>query len=96
MNHFYITGASKGIGKAIAEELLKSGIRILAIAPCVVDTDMQLSIRRADENKFSRKQKFIDLDKDKLLYSPQKVAKAFVAIINNPDEVKEVVHRIVL
>ncbi len=72
------------------------GIRLFAVAPGVVNTDMQTTIRNTDVIGFSRKQKFIELHTENQLYAPEAVAKAFVRIIQEPEKVKEVVSRISL
>jgi len=81
---------------AVEQELNDSGIKVMAIAPGVVDTDMQSSIRSTSEKGFSRKQKFIDLHENKQLYQVKDVAREFVRIIKNPEEIKDVVNRISL
>ena len=83
---------------ALEQDLLKSDYptKILAIAPGVVQTQMQEQIREFDAYDFSRKEKFISLFEEKQLYDPVDVAKAFLKIINDPNGIEEVIHRIVL
>lgn len=81
---------------AVEQELEKSGINVFAIAPGVVDTDMQTAIRNTNERDFSRRQKFIALHEEQQLYSPQAVAKIFADLIRHPEKINDVVHRIML
>ena len=83
---------------AAAEQEMKgaSAIKILAIAPGVVDTEMQAEIRSADQQNFSRKQKFIALHEQNELYHAADVAKEFVKILNHPEKIHTVIHRIEL
>lgn len=81
---------------AAEQELEGTGIKVLAIAPGVVDTGMQTAIRSTDQKGFSRKQKFIELHENRQLYDAHAVAKEFVSIMQHPEKVKDVVHRVVL
>ena len=71
-------------------------VRILAIAPGVVQTKMQEQIRQTNEKDFSRKGKFINLYEDEQLYDSKDVAKELIKIMNDPDSINEVIHRIVI
>ncbi len=71
-------------------------IDVLAIAPGVVETEMQKQLRESEESEFSSRQKFIELHRDGLLYPPEAVAKEFVDLINKPERIEDVVYRIVL
>lgn len=77
-------------------ELNGSTVKVLAVAPGVVDTAMQTQIRSTDQSGFSRKDKFIDLKESGSLYSAEAVAKRFVEIFNDPDQVEGIVSRISL
>ncbi len=82
---------------AATEQALKENpIKVMAIAPGVVDTAMQTRLRTTDESDFSRKQKFIDLHREQKLYAPSDVAKELIRIVENPEMISEVVHRISL
>ena len=83
---------------AVKEQELKNEkrVRVMAIAPGVVNTNMQSQIRQTDKTGFSRKEKFIELYEENELYDPADVAKAFLKIMEHPDEVKEVIQRIEL
>ena len=71
-------------------------IKILALAPGVVQTRMQEQIRTVNTEDFSRKEKFINLYENEQLYDPKDVAKEFIKIINDPASVGDVIHRIVI
>lgn len=58
-------------------------VKVYAIAPGVVDTDMQAEIRSSDENSFSSRSNFIDLKENGDLISPDKAAFTFIDLLNN-------------
>ena len=74
-----------------AEQLeLKNGVSCIAIAPGVVDTNMQTDIRKTSEVDFKNVQRFIDLKENNELYSPEFVASKiyrldFEGAFNNGD-----------
>lgn len=62
--------SSYGAGKAAvdqwvrdagAEQAIRSGVRVLSVAPGTVDTGMQAQLRATSEHDFPHRQKFIDL-----------------------------------
>ena len=59
---------------ALEQHEMENGIKCNAIYPGVVDTNMQVSIRKTAKNKFKNVQRFIDLKKNNELYSPDFVA----------------------
>ena len=75
------------------EEKVRShkNFRVLAIAPGVVDTDMQVHIRSAAKEDFSRLNDFINFKKENILLTPDAVAQKYIHIINNLNVVNEVV-----
>ncbi|WP_370407728.1 SDR family NAD(P)-dependent oxidoreductase [Tenacibaculum dicentrarchi] len=62
--------------KTIASEQaeLENGVKCIAIYPGVVATDMQTKIRNTHKTDFKNVQRFIDLMKNKELYTPSFVA----------------------
>ncbi|WP_233897140.1 SDR family NAD(P)-dependent oxidoreductase [Tenacibaculum piscium] len=62
--------------KTIASEQLEieNGVKCVAIYPGVVATDMQIQIRNTNKTDFKNVQRFIDLMKNKELYTPKFVA----------------------
>jgi NAD(P)-dependent dehydrogenase (short-subunit alcohol dehydrogenase family) len=75
--------SSYGAGKAAldqwvryvgAEQNLRGGVRVVAIAPGVMDTDMQAAIRAMSEDEFPRVQRFRDLHEEGKLVKPEGAA----------------------
>ncbi len=71
-------------------ELDKNGIRFFAVAPGVVDTEMQTEIRSASEDSFSALTKFKSLKENNQLSSPNHAAEKLLFLINNTDQFSEV------
>lgn len=67
----------------------KNNLKIISVAPGIVDTDMQTEIRHADREDFSRVDEFIEYKKENMLMSPEKVAEKYLHIINNEDQFTE-------
>jgi benzil reductase ((S)-benzoin forming) len=67
------------------QQKCSSPIKILGIAPGVVDTEMQVQIRKVREEYFSRKQKFVDLKEQNELYNATDVARRLKDIIDRPE-----------
>lgn len=57
-----------------AEQDLRGGVRVVAVAPGTVDTPMQARIRETPEHSFPQRQKFIDLHAEGKLTDPDEVA----------------------
>lgn len=72
---------------------LKGTTKVYSLAPGVVDTKMQVTIRNSNENDFSSHQKFVDLKASNALRSPNEVAELLNEWLNNPDS-KGVVDRL--
>jgi benzil reductase ((S)-benzoin forming) len=68
------------------QQTKKHPVKIMAVAPGVVDTNMQTQICKTKTENFSRKEKFVELKEQNQLYHPADVAKKLAAIIHNPDE----------
>jgi len=62
-----------------------SDIKILSLAPGIIDTDMQSTIRNSDEKGFSNLNRFIEYKKEGELSSPTETAKKVIQFINNPE-----------
>lgn len=69
---------------------------VYAIAPGVVDTYMQESIREISSDYFSKKDKFVELKASGALYAAKDVAKRLIQQIENPSSIKSVISRISL
>ena len=72
-------------------EMDGSGFIIKAIAPGVVDTEMQTQIRSTDKKSFSGVEKFKNLKADNQLSSEQEVAEKYFHFIDNLDKYPDVI-----
>lgn len=86
--------SSYGAGKAAvdqwvrdvgAEQDIRGGVRIVAVAPGTVDTGMQARIRETPEEAFPQRQKFLDLHQEGKLTDPAKVAAQVWALLDDGD-----------
>lgn len=75
----------------VESDLNQSGIRFFAVAPGVVDTDMQQEIRNASTDNFSSLPKFIGLKENSQLSSPEYAAEKIMYLIENEEKFKEVI-----
>jgi benzil reductase ((S)-benzoin forming) len=84
--------------KCIVEEQKnkENPISAFAIAPGVVDTNMQLQIRSTDIQDFEFKPKFIDLYEEGKLYKPEDVAERIIEVGQSPYQFNDTVFRIVI
>jgi len=64
----------------------RQAVKIFSVAPGKVDTAMQVAIRVADKNDFSKVQDFVRFKKDNQLLSPQVVAEKYIKLLENADE----------
>ncbi|MEZ5013419.1 MAG: SDR family NAD(P)-dependent oxidoreductase [Chitinophagales bacterium] len=76
------------------QEIDQRDISVYSIAPGVVDTDMQKSIRSVSESQFSKKDKFVELYEKQALRKVLDVAPAIVDIMRTKRGSGEVIHRI--
>jgi NAD(P)-dependent dehydrogenase (short-subunit alcohol dehydrogenase family) len=58
-----------------AEQRLRGGVQVLAVAPGTVDTDMQARMRATSEDDFPDRAKFVDLHREGKLSDPEDVAR---------------------
>ena len=58
-----------------AEQEIRGGVQVVAIAPGTVDTPMQRRIRETTEAAFPQRQKFVDLHESGKLTDPEEVAR---------------------
>jgi NAD(P)-dependent dehydrogenase (short-subunit alcohol dehydrogenase family) len=68
--------------RVVAAEEAGAGLRAHAVAPGVVDTDMQARIRSADEAAFPRVERFRDLARDGAFNSPAWVADHILRLLD--------------
>lgn len=67
----------------------QNGIRVLAIAPGVVDTQMQVDIRSTPQKEFSRLNDFIQYKNTNQLASPDNVSEKLFSILNNVSRIEK-------
>ena len=67
----------------------KNPVIVYSIAPGVVDTEMQASIRASNVNDFTRHKHFVDLKTNNELTSPTEVAEKYAMILNQPENFTE-------
>jgi len=60
-------------------------VKLIALAPGIVDTAMQTQIRHTERSMFAEKDKFIKLHEEGKLSDPQSVAGVIAASLFNPD-----------
>jgi len=66
-----------------AEQKLRGGVRVAAIAPGVMDTDMQTGIRSMSEEEFPRVQRFRDLHEQGKLVDPEDAARRLWDVVES-------------
>ncbi len=72
------------MSEAIALEEADSGLRVHAVAPGIIDTDMQTMIRSSTPEQFPRVQKFLDLKTKGAFSSPPFVADRLLELAFDP------------
>ena len=70
---------------ALEEALKPNGASVCALAPGVIDTDMQTQLRGADASSFPDQQNFISLKDRGQLTSPDEAAARLLAYLERPD-----------
>jgi len=70
---------------ALDQALQPNAVRFMALAPGVIDTDMQTQLRCADASGFPDQQRFFDLYAHGELTAPQDAARQILAILASPD-----------
>jgi benzil reductase ((S)-benzoin forming) len=70
---------------AAEQELREQPVRVVSIAPGVVDTEMQKRIREVDPSRFSRKDKFLRLKREDQLDSPERTAARLLDVLERGD-----------
>lgn len=76
------------------QESIHKGFKIFSIAPGVVDTEMQMEIRKASKEDFSRIDDFIQYKTGNQLASPQIVSQKYIKVLNNLNNIKDVLSSI--
>jgi benzil reductase ((S)-benzoin forming) len=70
---------------ALEEALKPGGAKVCALAPGVIDTDMQVQLRGADAQAFPDRGRFEQLKSDGQLDSPEAAARKVLAYLNRAD-----------
>ncbi len=65
-----------------AEQDLRGGVEVIAVAPGTVDTGMQEQLRQIAERDFPKRQKFVDLHERGELADPDRVAREIWALLD--------------
>lgn len=78
-------------GQTLQEEIKELGYsaRVFNVAPGVVDTEMQVTIRESGKDNFSGHQRFVDLKNNQELRSPKEVALLLEAFIDSHENQAE-------
>ena len=72
------------MSESIALEESEHGLRVHAVAPGVIDTDMQQMIRECEPSQFPQVQKFLDLKKKDNFSTPSFVAERLLRLCFDP------------
>jgi benzil reductase ((S)-benzoin forming) len=59
----------------------EGGVRVVSVAPGVVDTDMQAAIRGTSEDRFRQKARFVELKRSGALLSPDAAAERVLRLL---------------
>ena len=70
---------------ALEEAHLPNGVRIVSLAPGVIDTDMQSDLRAGDQSQFPERENFVNLKTTGALASPDEAAARVLAYLKRPD-----------
>lgn len=70
--------------ECVALEEAEAGLRAHAVAPGVIDTDMQAKIRACTPEDFPAVERFIEMKRDESFNSPEYVARELLAIAFDP------------
>jgi len=76
--------AVERMSESIALEETDAGLRVHAVAPGIIDTDMQAMIRSSTPEEFPRVQKFLDLKEKEGFSSPAFVADRMLELAFDP------------
>jgi NAD(P)-dependent dehydrogenase (short-subunit alcohol dehydrogenase family) len=70
---------------ALEQARLPGGARLCSLAPGIIDTDMQCTLRAADEAGFPDKPRFVELHERGQLVSPEDAAQRILDYLDRPD-----------
>jgi len=77
--------------KVAADDLSAQGFEVFAVAPGIVDTEMQAEIRTSDPVDFPALDRFKDFKTEQKLLTPETVAEKIFYIVTNPTLFADVV-----
>jgi benzil reductase ((S)-benzoin forming) len=70
---------------ALEEAARPGGVRIVSLAPGVIDTDMQFQLRTADPASFPERERFLGLKAGGQLDSPSQAAAKLLTCLDRAD-----------
>ena len=73
------------------QNITNEGFKVLAVAPGIIETDMQKTIRSTNPSQFSMHEKFIESHNAGILKTPTSVAIELVELLNNSENIHEAV-----
>jgi NAD(P)-dependent dehydrogenase (short-subunit alcohol dehydrogenase family) len=71
--------------QALEEALLDNGAKVVSLAPGIIDTDMQVQLRRADPSAFPDREAFVQMKAGGRLASPAAAAAKLIAYLRRAD-----------
>ena len=77
--------------KVVAADLSAKGFEVFAVAPGIVDSEMQAEIRTSDPVDFPALDRFRDFKTERKLLPPEAVAEKIFYLVNNPTLFPDVV-----
>ena len=85
--HSCVINTEQGVG-------VSHPVKVLSVAPGIVDTDMQVEIRGANATEFSRHADFIEYKNSGQLASSESTAAKYIYILNNMHEFPETLYSV--
>ena len=89
-----VVDAEQKVREQHPQDSIHKGFKIFSIAPGVVNTTMQEEIRNANKLDFSRLEDFIGYKENSMLSEPGFVAKKYIDVLGNINDIKEVLSSI--
>ncbi len=79
---------------ALENDIRKTGVRVISIAPGIIETGMQEQIRKTGKRNFSKVDRFRALKENQQLQSPTEAASKIIGFINEIQNHKGAIHDI--
>lgn len=70
---------------ALEQQNVPYGVKVISLAPGIIDTDMQAKIRQSDKSEFESVETYIQYKKNGDLSLPEETAEKIIKIINRSD-----------